>query len=283
MCLARDYDGLMSVVRDLARTRRLRHRQSLDNLMDEIAGIAGEIALARDFALDLGPIVSPEGVGPVDFVLPCGTEVDVKTSWWHDISHRKDGGRLLVKKGECKAHAYVFAIAHQGQEITCDLIGWQWSWLIKAGRATTEGRLGALSYRYPRDQLRAITDLQTHSASVVASNKERAAEMPSLVETQRSFDGREIVLRWWRDNSSVTVEIDGRPVGFAYRAERNGQRVWFDIFGGSNTPYPTAKKAATAVIERATNPFPPTTKKRAGHNSREMSAASGWRSRDGHT
>ena len=269
----------MRECRHIARARRLRHSRSLDNLMEEVAGVAGEVELARRFGLDPSPIVRRDGAGPVDFRLPCGTTLDVKTSWRHDLTDLFPGGRLMVEHGKALADAYVFAIAEQGRDVSCRLVGWEWSSMIVLRyRPSWEGHPVAMySHRVPVSRLQPIDLLAEHSAFLVAQ-QQKDDSMTALVETQRGFDGRVIVLRWWTDNTSVSVEVDGTRVGLAYATLKDGRRVWFDLFDGSHKPHPTPHKAIKAVLARASAPTPI---KQAKQSSKQLSAASGWRQEGG--
>lgn len=243
--------------------RRRRHSRAFTDMQidQEQAGVLGELAVAERFGFDPSPIVLSSGSGPVDFVLPDGSTLDIKASWLRDIptKGKNQGGRLMVEKGHVNADVYAFAVCHpdagDGYPVG-DLVGWAAAAKIVATPATWEGRgiNRMLSHRVPVEGLRAIADLDARVRFNIERAAKATAEHEALpVEQIDDFEsGFRYGVRWSPNRSIADVYLNRVHLGIVYKVNDNNGKSWWFVFGDDkNTPYRTAQAAIKSMLDRA--------------------------------
>jgi len=115
----------------------------------DYVGVAGEIAFAREFGLEVDTTARPEGDGGVDFTLSNGLTVDVKT-------YRKPYHLLREVN---KPHADILVLAGFSDSTgEAHLIGWEWdSEMVKC--PTRDFGYGIVSHCKAAGELREISEL----------------------------------------------------------------------------------------------------------------------------
>lgn len=218
--------------------RRQRHSSNLSkqDIDDEEAGVLGEIALAKLFALDPDCIIRSEGSGPVDFVLPGNLRVDIKASWQHELAKAKTKknreGRLLVEKGKTGADIYIFAVIHViDEKPDVEFKGWMRGFAVEFVKPTFEGRLGKLSHRVPIKLLQPMELLPVLMYDIQRVQQRMQDEQAlATTETKREFDGTSYTMRWAVDRQSASIEVLGKRIGLVYAFFEDGQTVWADLY-----------------------------------------------------
>ena len=116
----------------------------------DYVGVAGEVAFAKEFGLEVDTTARPEGDGGVDFTLSNGLTVDVKT-------YRKPY-HLLREVGKHHAHILVLA-GFNDSTGEAYLIGWEWdSKMVRC--PTRDFGYGIVSHYKPAEELQSIHRLQ---------------------------------------------------------------------------------------------------------------------------
>jgi len=126
----------------------------------EYVGVAGEIAFANEFGLEVDTTARPEGDGGVDFTLSNGLTVDVKT-------YRKPYHLLREVN---KPHADILVLARfDDSSGEARLIGWEWdSEMVKC--PTRDFGYGIVSHYKVAKELKQIPDLHgEHNESPLSS------------------------------------------------------------------------------------------------------------------
>lgn len=128
---------------------QVRARTTPNKESAEIEGALGEVAFARLFGL---PIPEPEAKtsdGGIDFTLPTGATVDVKSISGNEYWRL---GLLIPKR--IRAGLYCLVHVNFGQDRVCTLLGWQ-----TGGFAATRGENRGDHWRIHQRDLRPMGEL----------------------------------------------------------------------------------------------------------------------------
>lgn len=119
----------------------------------DYVGVAGEVAFAKEFGLEVDATTRPEGDGRIDFTLPCGT-VDVKTA--------RRPFNLLREVG--KPHADILVLAGFNDSTgEAYLIGWEWdSEMVKC--PARDFGYGIVNHYKAAEHLKSISELHALSS-----------------------------------------------------------------------------------------------------------------------
>ena len=131
----------------------------------DLVGVAGERAFAKTFDLPLDGQMRPSGDGGVDFMLPNGLTVDVKTF--------RRPLNLLREAGREEAEILVLA-GYDDSTGNAELIGWEWDHELVTCPTRDFGH-GILNHYKPAEELRPIGELH----QLACTSREEASVVPS--------------------------------------------------------------------------------------------------------
>ncbi len=125
-----------------------------DPTLEDRIGVAGELAFAERYGLEVDKEARPEGDGHVDFWLKINgmnVSIDVKTA-------RKPNW-LLCKEWEIKKASDIFVLAHYKSDDDVDIIGWDTRFVMSLMEVQNWKPLNINVYPRHVSQLRPVSQL----------------------------------------------------------------------------------------------------------------------------
>jgi hypothetical protein len=145
--------------KDIGRQRQAAHPQGTPRYYDDpntedTIGVAGELAFAKKYGLEIDDSIRPEGDGHVDFKVNInGNEVTV------DVKTAQKAYNLLVKEWEIKDCADILVLAERGPNDEIKFLGWETKDIMKVMPKKIFSSLGIVNYYRHRDKLRPMFQL----------------------------------------------------------------------------------------------------------------------------
>ena len=121
---------------------------------EDIIGVAGELAFAKEYGLQIDDSIRPEGDGHVDFEITInGVEatIDVKTA--------QKAYNLLIKEWEIEECADIFVLAEYESDENIKFLGWETKDVMKMMPKKIFSSLGIKNYYRHWTQLRPMNQL----------------------------------------------------------------------------------------------------------------------------
>ena len=125
-----------------------------DPNVEDTIGVAGEIAFAERYGLEIDDSIRPEGDGHIDFKVKINNvEVTI------DIKTAQKAYNLLIKEWEINDCADILVLAKYTSDKKIDFLGWETKDVMKMMPKKIFSSLKIVNFYRSKNKLRPMTDL----------------------------------------------------------------------------------------------------------------------------